>query len=79
MYCILNILVKVKFLFNLVYYDYFNMEFIVYLIDDPAFTEIVYQAETAIEHGIMPTRIYQGSSGSYFVKNMSGVSILFTS
>lgn len=28
----------------------------------------------AIEHGIYPERIYQGSSGSYFVKNTAGVS-----
>lgn len=27
----------------------------------------------AIEHGIYPERIYQGSSGSYFVKNTAGV------
>lgn len=40
--------------------------------DDPQFTEIVRQAEIAIEAGIYPTRIYQGSSGSYFVKNIEG-------
>ncbi|KAL7728851.1 hypothetical protein ACLKA6_004198 [Drosophila palustris] len=37
--------------------------------DDPLFSEIVAQAEYAIEQGILPERIYQGSSGSYFVKD----------
>ncbi|XP_015523795.1 phosphatidylinositol 4-kinase type 2-alpha isoform X1 [Neodiprion pinetum] len=37
--------------------------------DDPQFSELVWQAECAIDHGIFPDRIYQGSSGSYFVKN----------
>ncbi|XP_055906201.1 phosphatidylinositol 4-kinase type 2-beta [Eupeodes corollae] len=40
--------------------------------DDPEFNEIITQAEIAIEHGIYPERIYQGSSGSYFVKNPAG-------
>uniref|UniRef100_A0A1B0AAC7 Phosphatidylinositol 4-kinase type 2 n=1 Tax=Glossina pallidipes TaxID=7398 RepID=A0A1B0AAC7_GLOPL len=40
--------------------------------DDPSFTDMVAQAEYAIEHGVMPERIYQGSSGSYFVKNRNG-------
>ena len=35
--------------------------------DDPGFTLIVRQAELAIEAGIYPARIKQGSSGSYFV------------
>lgn len=51
-------------------------------VDDPQFTELVSQADLAIEHGIYPERIYQGSSGSYFVKNLSTVSgeqrILYT-
>ncbi|XP_023177014.1 phosphatidylinositol 4-kinase type 2-alpha isoform X2 [Drosophila hydei] len=38
---------------------------------DPLFSEIVAQAEYAIEQGVLPERIYQGSSGSYFVKNAS--------
>lgn len=42
--------------------------------DDPAFSEIIKQAEIAIDNGILPERIYQGSSGSYFVKNPAGVS-----
>lgn len=45
------------------------------LTDDPKFTELVRQAESAIDNGIYPERIYQGSSGSYFVKNSAGVSI----
>lgn len=40
--------------------------------DDPHFTDLVRQAETAIENGNYPERIYQGSSGSYFVKNSNG-------
>ncbi|XP_028897152.2 phosphatidylinositol 4-kinase type 2-beta isoform X3 [Zeugodacus cucurbitae] len=42
------------------------------LRDDPAFNEVVLQVETAITAGVMPERIYQGSSGSYFVKNAEG-------
>ncbi|XP_022222534.2 phosphatidylinositol 4-kinase type 2-alpha isoform X2 [Drosophila obscura] len=38
---------------------------------DPLFSEIVAQAEVAIENGVLPERIYQGSSGSYFVKDPS--------
>ncbi|XP_067615236.1 phosphatidylinositol 4-kinase type 2-beta [Eurosta solidaginis] len=41
-------------------------------MDDPAFNEIVIQVENAITAGVMPERIYQGSSGSYFVKNAEG-------
>ena len=41
--------------------------------DDPEFTQIVHQAENAIESGVFPQRISQGSSGSYFVKNSPGV------
>lgn len=37
--------------------------------NDPLFSDLVYQAELAIDAGIYPERIYQGSSGSYFVKN----------
>ncbi|GLG98782.1 Phosphatidylinositol 4-kinase type 2-beta [Gryllus bimaculatus] len=40
--------------------------------DDPQFSELVRQAETAIDNGIYPERISQGSSGSYFVKNPAG-------
>ena len=47
-------------------------KFFIFFSDDPQFTEVVRQAEIAIEAGIYPTRIYQGSSGSYFVKNIEG-------
>ena len=42
--------------------------------EDPDYTQLIRTAEIAIEHGIYPERIYQGSSGSYFVKNVEGVS-----
>lgn len=54
---------------------YFKNFVFLLFTDDPSFTEIVAQVEFAIEHGVMPERIYQGSSGSYFVKNSSGVII----
>lgn len=40
--------------------------------DDPLFSDLVRQAEIAIDNGIYPESIYQGSSGSYFVKNPAG-------
>ncbi|MGH0116698.1 UNVERIFIED_CONTAM: hypothetical protein FKN15_021246 [Acipenser sinensis] len=40
--------------------------------EDPEFKEIIKKAELAIEAGIFPERIYQGSSGSYFVKDLQG-------
>lgn len=46
-------------------------------IDDPQFSELVWQAECAIENGVFPERIYQGSSGSYFVKNPAAVKYSF--
>lgn len=42
--------------------------------DDREFTSLVREAESAIEQGILPQMIYQGSSGSYFIKNRKGVS-----
>lgn len=44
------------------------------LSDDSEFQKVVSEAEEAIENGIYPERIYQGSSGSYFVKNKDNVS-----
>nr|XP_025852480.1 phosphatidylinositol 4-kinase type 2-beta [Vulpes vulpes] len=38
-------------------------------LDDPAFADVVLKAEQAIEFGVFPERISQGSSGSYFVKD----------
>lgn len=43
--------------------------------DDPEFTELIRQAELAADQGVYPTRIYQGSSGSYFVRNVEGETI----
>lgn len=43
--------------------------------EDLQFTSVVREAEHAIIHGVMPERIYQGSSGSYFVKNATNVKI----
>lgn len=46
-----------------------------FFLDDPFFSDLVYQSEIAIDAGILPERIYQGSSGSYFVKNPANVSV----
>lgn len=46
-----------------------------FVVDDPFFSDLVYQTEIAIDAGILPERIYQGSSGSYFVKNPENVSV----
>lgn len=43
--------------------------------DDSTFTDLVRQAEMAVENGIYPERISQGSSGSYFVRNPENVVI----
>ncbi|KAJ8262309.1 hypothetical protein GJAV_G00165010 [Gymnothorax javanicus] len=40
--------------------------------EDPDFAEVIRRAELAIENGIFPERISQGSSGSYFVKDPKG-------
>lgn len=45
-----------------------------FLIDDPGFSDLIAQSDLAIDRGIYPERIYQGSSGSYFVKNVEEVS-----
>jgi len=47
-----------------------------YNAEDREFGEVFCDAERAIDHGIYPQRILQGSSGSYFVKNSDGVGIL---
>ena len=41
--------------------------------EDAAYARIVRQAERAIDSGILPRIIYQGSSGSYFVKDTERV------
>lgn len=44
------------------------------LPEDVEFSNVVRRAVHAIEHGVYPERIYQGSSGSYFVKDVDNVS-----
>ncbi|XP_066927002.1 phosphatidylinositol 4-kinase type 2-alpha-like [Clytia hemisphaerica] len=39
--------------------------------NDPDFSKVIRSTEEAIYMGILPERIYQGSSGSYFVKDKS--------
>ena len=48
--------------------DYIN-----HFPDDREFQEVVRQAERAIDQGVYPSRIAQGSSGSYFVKDENRV------
>ncbi|XP_031198141.1 phosphatidylinositol 4-kinase type 2-beta isoform X1 [Mastomys coucha] len=38
-------------------------------LEDPEFADVILKAEQAIEIGVFPERISQGSSGSYFVKD----------
>ncbi|PWA16876.1 hypothetical protein CCH79_00012805 [Gambusia affinis] len=40
--------------------------------EDPEFADFILRAEQAIEGGVFPERISQGSSGSYFVKDPKG-------
>ena len=47
---------------------YYQNEF-----DDEEFTAMVRAAEVAIESDVLPQMISQGSSGSYFVKNVENV------
>ncbi|CAL8087390.1 unnamed protein product [Calicophoron daubneyi] len=42
---------------------------------DPAYTDAIKNSVYAIDHGVKPERIYQGSSGSYFVKDINGNTI----
>lgn len=46
-----------------------------YFPDDHHFLNLFHEAVSAIEQGIYPQRIAQGSSGSYFVKNRTGKTI----
>ncbi|XP_027692441.1 phosphatidylinositol 4-kinase type 2-beta [Vombatus ursinus] len=41
-------------------------------LEDPEFTDTILKAEHAIDSGVLPERISQGSSGSYFVKDPKG-------
>jgi hypothetical protein len=40
---------------------------------DPEFNDMVKKVEFAIDHNILPQRIYEGSSGSYFCKSSDNV------
>ncbi|MEQ2206468.1 hypothetical protein XENOCAPTIV_029708 [Xenoophorus captivus] len=44
--------------------------------EDPEFADFILRAEQAIESGVFPERISQGSSGSYFVKDPKGMAIM---
>lgn len=46
-----------------------------HITDDNDYSEVVRQAERAIEGSILPVRIPAGSSGSYFVRNLEGKTI----
>lgn len=41
--------------------------------EDPTYQTLVRSAEAAIDKGVYPERIAQGSSGSYFVKDPNKV------
>ena len=41
--------------------------------EDASYARIIREAERAIDSGILPQMIYQGSSGSYFVKDTQRV------
>ena len=41
--------------------------------EDASYTRVIREAERAIDSGILPQMIYQGSSGSYFVKDTKRV------
>ena len=43
------------------------------MFTDPEYSAIIRATEEAMEEGVLPERIYQGSSGSYFVKNINEV------
>lgn len=45
--------------------------FVNHIENDPQFSKIIHCTEEAIYMGILPERIYQGSSGSYFVRDKS--------
>lgn len=47
------------------------------VFEDAEFTALIHSAELAIDQGVLPERIYQGSSGSYFAKDKDGVRIVF--
>jgi phosphatidylinositol 4-kinase type 2 len=46
-------------------------------IDDPEFTALIREAEQAIENGVPPKIISQGTSGSYFIMNEAKVRFIY--
>ena len=42
---------------------------------DPEYSAVIRATEQAMEEGVLPERIYQGSSGSYFVKDIEEVCV----
>lgn len=51
--------------------------YFIFFLDDPAFSYVIKQSELAIDNSVFPERIYQGSSGSYFVKDTNCVSFIY--
>ena len=43
------------------------------VFEDPEYSSVIRSAEEAIENRVLPQRIYQGSSGSYFVQDINQV------
>ena len=44
--------------------------------DDPEYQAVFHAVESAINAGVYPERIVQGSSGSYFVRDVAFVSVV---
>ena len=57
----------ISFLINCIWYFRLNQ------FEDPEYSSVIESAEQAISEGVLPVRIYQGSSGSYFVHNSNQV------
>lgn len=56
----------------------FCFEFLCFLFrlnvfTDPEYSAVIRQTEEAMDAGVLPERIYQGSSGSYFVRSTQKV------
>ena len=74
--------IRLGYLFFLKEVDLFfsrlDSEFINEFPEDSVFQALVRTAEAAIDKGVYPQRISQGSSGSYFVKDSDRVSCSFS-
>jgi len=44
-----------------------------YIFSDPDYSAVIQECEAAVLQGVYPRRIKKGSSGSYFVINLTGV------